>query len=162
MTLSQPCTHNGIQDFELDTQEDRLADINKRIASARMSGGIIAALSLIVGGLGIMNIMLASINERIREIGTCKALGATGLDIFAQILVESVSLSLLGAVLGLIVAFGLVEFISLLSPTANSPVITRTPMLLAMGFSFFVGVVAGFLPALRAARLNPIQALRYE
>ncbi len=155
-------THNGIQDFELDTQEDRLADINKRIANARMSGGIIAALSLIVGGIGIMNIMLASINERIREIGTCKALGATGLDIFAQILVESVSLALLGAVLGLIATFGLVELISLLSPTANSPVITRTPMLLAVAFSFLVGVVAGFLPALRAARLNPIQALRYE
>jgi putative ABC transport system permease protein len=155
-------THNGIQDFELDTQEDRLADINKRIDNARMSGGIIAALSLIVGGIGIMNIMLASINERIREIGTCKALGATGIDIFAQILVESVSLALLGAVLGLIATFGLVEVISLLSPTANSPVITRTPMLLAVAFSFLVGVVAGFLPALRAARLNPIQALRYE
>jgi putative ABC transport system permease protein len=155
-------THNGIQDFELSTQEDRLADINKRIDNARMSGGIIAALSLIVGGIGIMNIMLASINERIREIGTCKALGATGIDIFAQILVESVSLALLGAVLGLIATFGLVEVISLLSPTANSPVITRTPMLLAVAFSFLVGVVAGFLPALRAARLNPIQALRYE
>jgi putative ABC transport system permease protein len=155
-------THNGIQDFELSTQEDRLADINKRINNARMSGGIIAALSLIVGGIGIMNIMLASINERIREIGTCKALGATGLDIFAQILVESVSLALLGAVLGLFATFGLVELISVLSPTANSPVITRTPMLLAVVFSFLVGVVAGFLPALRAARLNPIQALRYE
>ena len=109
-----------------------------------------------------MNIMLASINERIREIGTCKALGATGLDIFAQILVESVTLALLGAVLGLGMTFGLVELIALLSPTANSPVITQTPMLLALGFSFLVGVAAGFLPALRAARLNPIQSLRYE
>lgn len=106
--------------------------------------------------------MLASINERIREIGTCKALGATSLDIFAQILVESVSLALLGAVLGLIATFGLVELISRLSPTANSPVITQTPMRLAVAFSFLVGVVAGLLPAVRAARLNPIQALRYE
>ncbi len=155
-------THNGIQDFELSTAEDQLASINKRIENARMSGGIIAALSLIVGGIGIMNIMLASINERIREIGTCKALGATGLDIFAQILVESVTLALLGAVLGLGMTFGLVELIALLSPTANSPIITQTPMLVALGFSFLVGVAAGFLPALRAARLNPIQSLRYE
>ncbi|MBC8001834.1 MAG: ABC transporter permease [Opitutaceae bacterium] len=155
-------THNGIQDFELDTQEDRLADINKRIDNARMSGGIIAALSLIVGGIGIMNIMLASINERIREIGTCKALGATGLDIFVQILVESISLAVLGALLGLVATYGLVQLIMVVSPTANSPVITPTPMIVAVVFSLAVGVVAGFLPALRAARLNPIEALRYE
>jgi len=155
-------THNGIQDFELRTQEDRLADINKRIRNARMSGGIIAALSLVVGGIGIMNIMLASINERIREIGTCKALGATAIDIFVQILVESVSLALIGAVVGLAASVALVFIIDALSPSANSPVITQTPMLLSVGFSFLVGVTAGFLPAIRAARLNPIQALRYE
>ena len=155
-------THNGIQDFELSTQENQLASINKRITNARMSGGIIAALSLLVGGIGIMNIMLASINERIREIGTCKALGATGLDIFAQILVESISLALLGALLGIGATFGLVELIAAVSPTANAPVITHPPMIVAVFFSLVVGVVAGFLPALRAARLNPIQALRYE
>ena len=155
-------THNGIQDFELRTQEDQLARINTRIQNARISGGIIAALSLIVGGIGIMNIMLASINERIREIGTCKALGATGLDIFVQILVESISLAVLGALLGLVATYGLVELIVVVSPTANSPVITNTPMIVAVVFSLAVGVVAGFLPALRAARLNPIEALRYE
>jgi putative ABC transport system permease protein len=94
-------THNGIEDFAFRTQENQVEDINKRIRNARISGGIIAALSLLVGGIGIMNIMLASINERIREIGTCKALGATDATIFFQILIESTSVAILGAVAGL-------------------------------------------------------------
>ena len=91
-------THNGIEDFNFRTQENQVESINKQIASARLSGGIIAGISLLVGGIGIMNIMLASITERIREIGTCKALGATGTAIFTQIIVESVVLSILGEI----------------------------------------------------------------
>ena len=155
-------THNGIQDFELDTQEDRIENIESSIRNARMSGGIIAALSLLVGGIGIMNIMLASINERIREIGTCKALGATGFDVFIQILVESTSLALLGAIIGLLATQGLVAFIEWMTPAQNPPEITNTPMLIAVGFSVMIGVVAGLFPAYKAARLDPIQALRYE
>ncbi|MCX6923065.1 MAG: ABC transporter permease, partial [Verrucomicrobia bacterium] len=83
-------THRGIEDFGFRTQENQLESINQQIHNARMSGGVIAAISLIVGGIGIMNIMLASINERIREIGICKAVGATGPAIFIQVLIESI------------------------------------------------------------------------
>ena len=155
-------THNGIEDFNFRTQENQIESINKQIDNARMSGGIIAGISLLVGGIGIMNIMLASINERIREIGTCKALGATGSEIFIQIIVESVVLSVLGALLGLVASAGLVDVLSLISPTGNTPVITWQAQGIAVGFSAGVGIVAGLFPALKAARLSPIQALRYE
>ncbi len=117
-------THNGIEDFNFRTQENQVESINKQIASARLSGGIIAGISLLVGGIGIMNIMLASITERIREIGTCKALGATGTAIFTQIIVESVVLSILGALAGLLASGALVRVLSLISPTGNTPVVT--------------------------------------
>jgi putative ABC transport system permease protein len=155
-------THQGIEDFTFETQENQVEGINKQIKNARLSGGVIAAISLLVGGIGIMNIMFASINERIREIGTCKAIGATGIDIFVQILVESVVVSILGALLGLLASRWLTEILALVTPTQNIPVITWQAEAVAVAFSGVVGIVAGLLPALRAARLDPIQALRYE
>src|SRR5258706_10674146 len=119
-----------MEPFEYRTQDTQLTGINSQIRNASLSGGLIAAISLIVGGIGIMNIMLASINERIREIGICKAVGATGPSIFIQVLIESMVIALLGAALGVLASYGFVRVLELISPTSNAPVITSGAMML--------------------------------
>jgi putative ABC transport system permease protein len=155
-------THNGLEDFAFRTSEESIEQINTFIRNARVSGSVIAGISLLVGGIGIMNIMLASISGRIREIGIRKAVGASTTDIFTQIIIESVVIAMLGGLLGLFASYGLVQIISSFSPTDNAPIITAPAMFLAFNASVCIGIVAGLLPAIKAARLNPIQALRYE
>jgi putative ABC transport system permease protein len=155
-------THKGIEDFSFRTQEDWAEQINTFVHNARLSGGLIAGISLLVGGIGIMNIMLASISERVREIGIRKSVGASTGDVFVQILVESLVIAILGGLVGLVTSFALVDLIGSFSPTENAPIVTITALLVAFGFSVLVGILAGIFPAIKAAKLNPIQALRYE
>jgi len=155
-------THKGIEDFTFRTQEDWAEQITTAIRNARLSGGIIAAISLLVGGIGIMNIMLASINERIREIGIRKAIGATDASVFVQILIESSVIALIGGVAGLVTAQGFVHLLASVTPTGNAPVVTFSAMAIAFFFSLLTGIVAGLFPAFKAARLEPIRALRLD
>ena len=155
-------THKGVEDFAFRTQEEWAENIKTFIKNARLSGGMIAGISLLVGGIGIMNIMLASISERVREVGIRKSLGATTSDIFIQILVESVVLAVLGGLIGLEVSFLLVKLLAVVSPTDNAPIITWGAMVLAFSSSVGIGIAAGLFPAFKASRLSPLIALRYE
>jgi putative ABC transport system permease protein len=120
----------------------------------------IASISLIVGGIGIMNIMLVSVTERTREIGIRMAIGARGADVMRQFLVESVALSVIGGLIGLVLGFASATIVG--KATGWTIVIPPEAVLLAVGFSAAVGVFFGFYPARQAASLDPIQALRYE
>jgi putative ABC transport system permease protein len=155
-------THRGVDDFDLDTRQDWFDRMESSVRAARLSGGLISAISLVVGGIGIMNIMLASISERVREIGIRLAVGARQRDIFWQILIESVLVSLLGGLLGILASLGLIEILKTISPTENVPVLTPDAILLAVGFAIAAGLLSGLYPAAKASGIDPITALRYE
>tara|TARA_B100001093_G_C26798125_1_gene1002112 strand:+ start:240 stop:1487 length:1248 start_codon:yes stop_codon:yes gene_type:complete len=156
-------THRGILDFEVRTQEEQMAELEKLEKSFTYSLGGIAGISLLVGGIGIMNVMLASVSERIREIGVRKAIGARSYDIFIQFLAEAVVISLLGGLLGLFLSIGLLSMARDLIPGGeNISLIPISVMIYGFLFSSLIGLASGVYPALRASRLDPIDALRYD
>jgi len=153
--------HRGKIDFTLISQKAMMSSMDKILDMVTQTLVGIAAISLLVGGIGIMNIMLVSVAERTQEIGLRKAVGARRRDILRQFLVESASLSTLGGLLGIGFGFGGGAVISSL-PWDFQMVIPRGIVLLAFGFSAAVGIIFGVYPAVRAGRLDPIQALRHE
>lgn len=145
-------------EFSVETSESITATISNITNMLSLALGGIAAISLLVGGIGVANIMLVSVTERTKEIGLRKALGAKRSDILKQFLIESVTISVFGGALGIIIGM----LVSLGIAIILVSTVTPWSIILAFGFSVLVGIVFGMAPAIRASKLNPIDALRYE
>src|SRR5688572_19068204 len=152
--------HGSADDYDVVVPEALLEQSRQTQRIFNIVMGSIAGISLLVGGIGIMNIMLASVLERTREIGVRRAIGATRRDIRAQFVVESFAISLIGGIAGIIIGIVLARIVAAYAgwPT----VITISSLILSTGVSVSVGLVSGIYPATRAAEMNPVEALRYE
>jgi putative ABC transport system permease protein len=148
-------------DFVVQNQADILSTVEQTTGTFTTLLGSIAAISLLVGGIGIMNIMLVSVTERTREIGLRKAVGAKRRDVLIQFLAEAMVLSVLGGLIGVALGIGGAQLISPLLGSSKA-LVTPQSVVLALAVSLGIGIFFGFYPANRAARLNPIDALRYE
>jgi len=155
-------TSDAADPFEFITAEKMKSQFNQVLNSVTLVAAGVVGISLLVGGIGVMNIMLVSVTERTREIGIVKALGATPQVILLQFLLEAVLLSLFGGLLGLILGYGVAALLGALIPGLSDAVVPLWAVLLSLGFTTFIGVVFGLMPAVKAARLAPIDALRYE
>jgi putative ABC transport system permease protein len=157
---SHRLSNNDADDFTVRNQNElaEAAESSTRVMTLLLAA--IASISLLVGGIGIMNIMLVSVTERTREIGIRLAIGARGSDVLTQFLVESIVMGVLGGLIGLAVGFAGAKILGQITgwQTTMSPLV----MLIAIGFSGAVGVFFGYYPARKAAALHPIEALRYE
>jgi putative ABC transport system permease protein len=152
--------HNDVTDFEISVPELLLQQEQRTKTIFNIVLGAIASISLIVGGIGIMNIMLASILERIREIGVRRAMGATRRDVLAQFLSEAVMISLAGGVAGIVV--GVILAMVIERAAHIHTIVSFLSVAVAFGVSVAVGLVFGIVPASKAAKQDPIDCLRYE
>ena len=149
-------------DFEIQTQDEILNTVNKILGSVTAVVGGVVGIALLVGGIGIMNIMLVSVTERTREIGVRKAVGARRQDVLVQFLIEAVTLSLIGGAIGLALGYGLGVVAAKAIPGFPPAHVPLWAVAIAFGFSAGVGIFFGIYPAAKASRLDPIEALRYE
>jgi putative ABC transport system permease protein len=147
-------------DFSVLNQNDLLSTVSSVTGTLTILLAAISGISLLVGGIGIMNMMLTTVTERTREIGLRKAIGARESDISLQFLVEAVALTVIGGIIGILLGTGISFLISATGVVHTS--VSWDAIALAFGVSAGIGIVFGWYPAQRAARLNPIEALRYE
>jgi len=163
-------TNTQYDDFQVQDLGSRVTTFTQLITLITNFVPAIAAISLLVGGIGVLNIMLVSVTDRTREIGTRKAIGASDSAILTQFVLEAITLAGLGGLLGVVLGVGLILTTKLLIPllgasgflSSFNPVLSISPILVAFVISLAIGLVAGSYPAWRAAQLNPIDALRYE
>ncbi len=151
--------HRGVEDFDITSNDVEIQEMRTASRGLRIILGGVAAISLIVGGISIMNIMFATIGDRIREIGVRKALGARRSDLFTQFIIEAVTFSLAGGFLGIVAATIITLLPSELFPIR--PQLTPADYLIAVTFTATAGLISGLFPALRAAKMEPVEALRY-
>ncbi|MEQ8172497.1 MAG: FtsX-like permease family protein, partial [Candidatus Eremiobacterota bacterium] len=162
-----PLHKNNSSNFNIDSQEEMLNTISTTLTLFTCMLGGIAFISLIVGGIGIMNIMLVSVTERTREIGLRKAIGAKRRDILVQFLIESLVLGITGGIIGIGLGMLMAGFYTLIASYSNLGVMSKTivslqAIFISFSFSAMIGVFFGIYPARKAASLDPIEALRYE
>jgi putative ABC transport system permease protein len=153
-------SHGGQDDFSVLTQKDILSTVDTILSLLTTFIVAIASISLLVGGIGIMNIMLVSVTERTREIGLRKAIGASSATVLSQFLIEAIVLSLIGGALGIVAAVAQATLAGKLAHI--TPIFTAQSIMLAVGVSAAVGIIFGIAPAIKAARKRPIQALKAE
>ena len=149
-------------DFKVQTAEQLTESFNAVINMVTAVSAGIVGISLLVGGIGIMNIMLVSVTERTREIGILKALGATRQDILLQFLIEALTLTMIGGLVGVAIGYGLGALVAALLPGFPAAHVPLWAVMLSFGFCAGVGIIFGIVPAAKAANLDPIDALRYE